>query len=71
MVERVEEQNRNVRLHLAQHVRQHDALGLKTRRDAGRLCRGRALVVMTSSRIDESDHVSISSSALRMASAAS
>ena len=38
VMERVEEQHRDVRPNLTQHVREHDALGLKARRDARRLC---------------------------------
>ena len=60
-MERLEEEHRDVRPRLAQHVRQHDALGLEARGDARRLPRRRSVVGDDGVRVA---HVSISSSAL-------
>jgi hypothetical protein len=53
MMKRVEEKNRDVRLNLAQHVRQHDALRLKAGCDAGCLRSRQRLLDRVSRLVDE------------------
>src|SRR5262245_23838203 len=67
MVKRLEEEDRDILPRLAQHVRQDDALRLETRGEARRV-RVRQRGGNHGARIT---HVSISSRALRIASAAS